>query len=209
MIKHYFGLKDYMIDAKETVSKGFFRVVKLSLRHRRFDGGWTAQIQRELFQRGDAVGVLLYDPASHLVGLVEQFRVGALNDANGPWQFEVVAGMIEPGETPQQVAVRELQEEAGIEVEKLLPICDYLVSAGGTDEKMHLYCGLCDLQGKGGLFGLATETEDILFQVWPYNKVIEAYHSGMLNSAAATVGLLWLQLNHQALRDSSKIAGKK
>ena len=102
-----------------------------------------------------------------------------------------------------------MQEEAGIEVEKLLPICDYLVSAGGTDEKMHLYCGLCDLQGKGGLFGLAIETEDILFQVWPYNKVIEAYHSGMLNSAAATVGLLWLQLNHQALRDSSKIAGKK
>ena len=184
-------------------------MVKLSLRHRRFDGSWTDQIQRELFQRGDAVGVLLYDPVNHLVGLVEQFRVGALNDVNGPWQFEVVAGMIEPGETPHQVAVRELQEEAGVEVEKLLPICDYLVSAGGTDEKMHLYCGLCDLRDRGGLFGLATECEDILFQVWPYNKVLEAFHAGLLNSAAASVGLLWLQLNYQALQDGSKLESEK
>lgn len=207
MIKHYFGSKDYAVDARETVFKGFFKVVKLSLRHRRFDGSWTDQIQRELFQRGDAVGVLLYDPINHLVGLVEQFRVGALNDVNGPWQFEVVAGMIDSGETPQQAAVRELQEEAGIEVEKLLPICDYLVSAGGTDEKMHLYCGLCDLRDKGGVFGLAAEWEDILFQVRPYNKVLEAFHAGMLNSAAATVGVLWLQLNYQALQDGSKLKG--
>ena len=205
MIKHKFGLKDYHIETKETVFQGFFRVVKLYLRHRRFDGGWSESIQRELFQRGDAVGVLLYDPVNHLVGLVEQFRVGALNEAKGPWQFEIVAGIIESGETPEQVAVRELQEEAGIEVEKLLPICDYLVSAGGTDEKMYVFCGLCDLRGKGGKFGLATESEDILFKVWPFDEVIKAFQSGLLNSAAATVGLLWLQLNHQRLQDQSQI----
>ena len=113
--------------------------------------------------------------------------------------------MIEAGETPEQVAVRELQEEAGIEVEKLLPICDYLVSAGGTDEKMYVFCGLCDLRGKGGKFGLATESEDILFKVWPFDEVIKAFQSGLLNSAAATVGLLWLQLNHQRLQDQSQI----
>lgn len=204
MIKHKFGAEDYKIETKETVFQGFFRVVKLYLRHRRFDGDWSEQIQRELFQRGDAVGVLLYDPVNHLVGLVEQFRVGALNDQNGPWQFEIVAGMIEPDETPEQVAVRELQEEAGIEVEKLLPICDYLVSAGGTDEKMYVFCGLCDLRDKGGKFGLATEAEDILFQVWPYDEVITAHQSGILNSAATTVGLLWLQLNYQRLQSQSQ-----
>lgn len=204
MIKHKFGAEDYKIETKETVFQGFFRVVKLYLRHRRFDGDWSEQIQRELFQRGDAVGVLLYDPVNHLVGLVEQFRVGALNDQNGPWQFEIVAGMIEPDETPEQVAVRELQEEAGIEVEKLLPICDYLVSAGGADEKMYVFCGLCDLRDKGGKFGLATEAEDILFQVWPYDEVITAHQSGILNSAATTIGLLWLQLNYQRLQSQSQ-----
>lgn len=205
MIKPNFGANDYQIDHKETMFQGFFRVVKLHLRHRRFDGGWSEPIQRELFQRGNAVGVLLYDPVNHLVGLVEQFRVGALNEPEGPWQLEIVAGMVEPDETPEQVAVRELREEAGIEVEKLLPVCDYLVSAGGTDEKMYVFCGLCDLRGKGGTFGLLTEAEDILFQVWTYDQVIEAHQSGVLNSAAATVALLWLQLNYQCLREQAQI----
>ena len=102
--------------------------------HRLFGGGWSAPLKRELFQRGDAVGVLLYDPRRHLIGLVEQFRVGAMQDQFGPWQYEVVAGMIGPEESPVEVATRECQEEAGIEVENLIPICNYLVSAGGTDE---------------------------------------------------------------------------
>ena len=54
MIKHKFGAEDYKIETKETVFQGFFRVVKLYLRRRRFDGDWSEQIQRELFQRGDA-----------------------------------------------------------------------------------------------------------------------------------------------------------
>ena len=108
--------------------------------------------------------------------------------------------MIEPGETPEQVAVRELQEESGVEVEKLLPICDYLVSSGGTDEKMHLFCGLVDLSERGGIFGLEGESEDILLQVWSYDETMEAFSQGLLNSAAMSVALLWLQLNHQQLR---------
>jgi ADP-ribose pyrophosphatase len=205
MDKHVFGSKDFTIERRETLFSGFFRVVKYYLRHRKFDGGWTPLLQRELFRRGDAVGVLLYDPVNHLVGLVEQFRIGALNEPHGPWQYELVAGMLEAGETPEQVAVRELQEEAGIEVEKLLPICDYLVSAGGTDEKMYLFCGLCDLQGKGGLFGLEDESEDIKFHVWDYNKAMEAHQSGSLNSAAATIGMLWLQLNYDRLGKQLKL----
>jgi ADP-ribose pyrophosphatase len=108
--------------------------------------------------------------------------------------------MIESGETPEQVAVRELQEESGIEVEKLLPICDYLVSAGGTDEKMHLFCGLADLSERGGIFGVDGESEDILLQVWSYDETMDAFSQGLLNSAAMSVALFWLQLNHQRLR---------
>ena len=76
---------------------------------------------------------------------LSSFALGAMDEQQGPWQFEVVAGMMRRDEDPEQVAVRELQEETGVEVEKLIPICDYLVSVGGTDEKMHMYCGLVDL----------------------------------------------------------------
>jgi len=201
--KHRFGAEDYHIETQETLFQGFFRISKLVIRHRLFGGGWSKPVHRELFQRGDAVGVLLYDPVHNLVGLVEQFRAGAIKDKQGPWQYEVVAGMIEPGETPEQVATRELQEEAGIAVDKLVPICDYLVSAGGSDEKMYMYCGLCNLEGHGGIFGLADESEDILFQVWPYAQTMETQAKGLLNSAAVTVALLWLQLNVENLRDGS------
>ena len=197
--KHHFCRSDFLLESSETVFQGFFRVAALKISHRLFNGGWSPPITRELFQRGEAVGVLLYDPKHQLVGLVEQFRVGAINDENGPWQYEVVAGMIEPGETPVSVAHRELLEEAGLAVDKMVPICNYLVSAGGTDEKMHLFCGLIDLKGKQGIFGLESENEDILLHVWPYNETLQAQTEGLLNSAAVTISLLWLQQHHKNL----------
>lgn len=198
--KHQFGHSDYRIKSTETVFKGFFKMTRTVVEHRLFAGGWSPPLTRELFKRGDAVGVLLYDPVNHLIGLVEQFRLGAIDEEQGPWQYEVVAGMMNREDKPQQVAVRELQEETGVAVEKLIPICDYLVSVGGTDEKMYMYCGLLDLAGKGGIFGLDSEAEDIKFHVWPYDEVMQAFSQGFLNSAAMAVSLLWLQLKHSELR---------
>ena len=200
---HRFGQEDYRVESKETLFQGFFRITRTVVTHRLFGGGWSAPLKRELFQRGDAVGVLLYDPNNHLIGLVEQFRIGAQRDRFGPWQYEVVAGMIDVGQTASEVALRECHEEAGLAVQELVPICDYLVSAGGTDEKMHLYCGLVDLRDRAGIFGLDTEGEDILLQVWTYDEVMQAQSEGLLNSAAVTIALLWLQLNSQKVTNMS------
>ena len=200
---HRFGQEDYRVESKETLFQGFFRITRTVITHRLFGGGWSAPLKRELFQRGDAVGVLLYDPNNHLIGLVEQFRIGAQRDRFGPWQYEVVAGMIDAGQTASEVALKECHEEAGLAVQELVPICDYLVSAGGTDEKMHLYCGLVDLRDRAGIFGLDTEGEDILLQVWTYDEVMQAQSEGLLNSAAVTIALLWLQLNSQKVTNMS------
>ena len=200
---HRFGQEDYRVESKETLFQGFFRITRTVVTHRLFGGGWSAPLKRELFQRGDAVGVLLYDPINHLIGLVEQFRIGAQRDRFGPWQYEVVAGMIDAGQTASEVALKECHEEAGLAVQELVPICDYLVSAGGTDEKMHLYCGLVDLRDRAGIFGLDTEGEVILLQVWTYDEVMQAQSEGLLNSAAVTIALLWLQLNSQKVTNMS------
>jgi ADP-ribose pyrophosphatase len=201
--KHQFSNSDCRIKSTETVFQGFFKMTRTVVEHRLFSGGWSQPLTRELFKRGDAVAVLLYDPVNHLVGLVEQFRLGALGEKHGPWQYEVVAGMMRKDENPEQVAMRELKEETGLDVETLVPICDYLASVGGTDEKMNLYCGLLDLTGKGGIFGLEGEGEDILFHVWSYDEVMQAFSEGLLNSAAMTISLLWLQLKHSELRPKS------
>ncbi len=179
---------------------GFFRLCNYRLRHRLFAGGWTPEISRELFERGHAVAVLPYDPRSDTVVLVEQFRIGALEAKGGPWLLECVAGMIEPGETPQVVAHREAMEEAGCELMALEYISEYLVSPGGTSERITLYCGRVDADGIGGIHGLAEEHEDIRVTTVPFEQAMALLREGRINSAAPIIALQWLEINRQQLQ---------
>lgn len=189
------------IISRRTIYDGFFKMHKLRLRHRLYRGGWSGEMERELFVRGHAVGVLLFDPERELVALTEQFRVGALEREGGPWCLEVVAGMIEEGELLEEVAHRELQEEAGIEVAKLHYIRSYLPSPGGSSERMHLYCATADLSGVEGYFGLADEHEDIRLRVLPLATVLAALDegSGSIDNAASIISLQWLRLHRESL----------
>ncbi len=179
---------------------GFFRLYKYSLRHRLFAGGWTPVISRELFERGHAVAVLPYDPGSDTVVLLEQFRIGALEAKGGPWLLECVAGMIEPGESAQEVAHREAMEEAGCKLMELEFISRYLVSPGGTSEQITLYCGKVDANGAGGIHGLVEEHEDIRVTAVPFDRAMELLHEGRINSAAPIIALQWLAMNREQLR---------
>ena len=102
-----FTADDVEILERSTPFQGYFRIDRYHLRHRTHDGGWTAPMSREIFERGHAVGILLYDPRQDRVGLIEQFRPGALAAGWHPWLIEVVAGIIDDGETPEAVAVRD------------------------------------------------------------------------------------------------------
>lgn len=191
--------------SKETVFKGFFTMLRLQLRHRLFRGGWSRAFQREVFVRGPAVGVLLYDPERDLVALTEQFRVGALERPAGPWCLEVVAGMVEEGEDLQDVARREVLEEAGLEVQKLHFIHSYMPSVGGSSERLHLYCALVDLSFAEGYFGLEQENEDIRLRVFARDQILDAmggdYAPGEnpVDNAATIICMQWLELNREKL----------
>jgi ADP-ribose pyrophosphatase len=202
--KPEFSRADVEIIRREELYKRFFRVEKIFLRHKLFSGDWGKEIGRELFVRGEAVAVVLYDPVRDLIAMVEQFRIGALDEANGPWCYEVVAGILEEGESPEDVARRELKEEANIEPYKLEYICNYLSSPGGCDEKLHLYCGLCDLSQAGGIYGLPEEGEDIRVHVFSADEVFAELLNGAFNNAAALICLQWLQINRSRLRASAE-----
>ena len=190
---------DVQIVKTETVFKGFFRIDKVTLRHKLFRGGWSGEFPRELFERGEAVCVLLYDPQRDGVTLVEQFRIGALDDERSPWLLELVAGMVEPGESAEDVARRETEEEAGCRFYDLLPVCRYWVSPGGTSERVHLFCGLIDSEGVGGIHGLEEENEDIRLVKMTFTDAWQRLEKGDINNAATIMALQWLKLNHQHL----------
>jgi len=194
------GMSDVKVENDEKVFDGFFKMYELKLTHKTFAGEWVPTISRELFHRGEAAAAILYDPEQDLIGLIEQFRVGALESEFGPWCLETVAGMMEAGETPETLILRELEEEAGISTAELIPISSYYSSPGGCSEKIHLFCALCDLQGKGGLFGLADEHEDIRFAVYPAEHIFEYMYDSRTNNAATLLGLQWVQLNRTRLQ---------
>ena len=205
--KPAFTRADVEIVRREEMYQRFFRVEKVFLRHKLFAGGWGKEIGRELFLRGEAVAVVLYDPQRDLIAMVEQFRVGAMDEPNGPWCYEVVAGMLEQGEVPEEVARRELLEEANVAPYRLEYICNYLSSPGGSDEKLHLYCGLCDLEQAGGIYGLPEEGEDIRVHVFAADDVFAQLYSGAFNNAAALICLQWLQANRPRLRAAAPALG--
>lgn len=195
-----FNASDVTIEKRETVFQGFFRMDKLWLTHARFDGREMPVFTRELFIRGDATCVLPYDPVRDEVVLLEQFRLGALGRNQSPWLLELVAGMNEDGETPEDVAQREGQEEAGLSFGELTKICDYMVSPGGTTEMIHLFCGLISTEAAGGLYGVEHEHEDIRAHVVSAEKAVAMIHDGRINNAAAIIALQWLELNRSRLR---------
>ncbi|MFT5084401.1 MAG: ADP-ribose pyrophosphatase [Lentisphaeria bacterium] len=200
--KPKFTISDVEVSRDEVVFDGFFKMHKLSLKHRLFGGGWSEQINRELFHRGEASAAVLYDPVHDTIGLIEQFRVGALDSEYSPWCLEVVAGMLERGESPDGLMRRELFEEAGIKEAELIHISSYYSTPGGCSEKIHLYCAVCDLSNSGGLHGLQEEHEDILLHIFAAEEVFTVMLKSRMNNAATLLGLQWLQLNRASLRKS-------
>jgi ADP-ribose pyrophosphatase len=189
--------QDIEILERETCFKGFYKLDRLRLRHRQFSGAMGPELNRELFVRHNAVCVLPYDPARDAVVLIEQFRVGAMHKADNPWLLELVAGLIDKDESPEQVAHREAEEEADLTLQQLIPITRYFPSPGGSDELVYLYVGRCDSSNAGGVHGLAEEGEDIRVHVCSLDDALRAVGEGRINNAASIIALQWLALNRE------------
>jgi ADP-ribose pyrophosphatase len=190
------------VDIVETsvVYDGYFRMDRYRLKHKLHEGGWSKEFTRELFERGHAVALLPYDPVRDLVVLVEQFRIGAYAAGCHPWLIEVVAGIIDPGETAEEVARREAVEEAGLQVQDMVKVADYLASPGGTSETVTLYCGCIDAGDAGGIHGLDTESEDIRVMTLPFDDVPGLLAEPRTHNATLLIALQWLTLNRDELR---------
>ncbi len=185
---------------KTVCFEGFFRIDRYRLRHRLFSGDWSHPLVRELFERGHAAAVLPYDPVRDEVVLIEQFRVGALNAPGGPWLMEIVAGIIEADETPEDVVKRESIEEADCIITNLIPLYNFLVSPGGATESVALFCGRVDTTHAGGIHGASEEGEDIKVHVVALDTALALLRTGKINSVSAIIALQWLALNRDHVR---------
>lgn len=191
---------DVEIIARETLYRGFFSLNLYRFRHRLFNGDMSPEIKREIFERGHAAVLLPYDPVRDEVVLIEQLRIAAIDTSSSPWLLEMVAGMIETGESVEDVCRREAQEEAGVEVGRCKPVLSYLASPGGTSERLSIMVGEVDATTAVGIHGLEEEHEDIRVHVVSREQAYRWVEEGAIDNAASVIALQWLALHHESLR---------
>ena len=199
-----FAKNDVEIIARETLYSGFFSMELYRFRHRLFNGEMSGEIKREIFERGHAAVLLPYDPVRDEVVLVEQVRIAAYDTSDTPWLLEMVAGMIEEGESVEDVARREALEEAGLAIGRTKPVLSYLASPGGTTERSSIMVGEVDATTAEGIHGLADENEDIRVHVVSREQAYQWVEEGKIDNAASVIALQWLQLHYQTLRNEWK-----
>ena len=193
--------KDVEVLAIDPLCHGKYRMDRYHLRYRSYAGTWSPEVTREMFDRGQSVAILPYDPVLDQVVLIEQFRPGAFAAGDEhPWLWEIVAGVIEEGETPVEVAKRECQEEAGLQPTEVLPIGEFYVSAGASTEYTRVFVGRVDAKGAGGLHGLVEEVEDIRVFTMPSDEALTALAQGKIRTAPAFAALTWLKGERDNLR---------
>ncbi len=199
-----FAKNDVEIIARETLYSGFFSMELYRFRHRLFNGEMSGEIKREIFERGHAAVLLPFDPVRDEVVLVEQIRIAAYDVSVSPWLLEMVAGMIEEGESVEDVARREALEEAGLVVGRTKPVLSYLASPGGTSERLSIMVGEVDATTAEGIHGLADENEDIRVHVVSREQAYQWVEEGKIDNAASVIALQWLQLHYLTLRNEWK-----
>lgn len=196
---------DFKVFERETCYKGFFKMERLQIQHSLFAGGWSEIINRELIHKGHAASVLLYDPKLDKVVMVEQFRVGTMENASpqdmqSAWTLELVAGFIEEGESAEEVIHREAEEESGSVIMEIMPIYKFHASPGNSSETTTLFCGKVDASNSGGIFGLMHEGEDIRVHVLTLEEAHSNIESGRINTATPIIALQWLEKHQKSLR---------
>jgi ADP-ribose diphosphatase len=184
----------------EVAYQGRFRIGRYLFRHGLYQGGQSKILRREVFERGHAAAVLPYDPVRDEVVLIRQFRAGAYVAGRHPWTWEVVAGIIEDGESPEGLIRREAVEEAALAVGDILPMHEFVVSPGACSETCAAYLGRVDTTSAGGIFGLEAEGENILVKVFPFAEARAMLDRNEIDNAIAVIALQWLALYRDQVR---------
>ncbi len=180
----------YTIEDKECAYDGFFRFDRYSVSFEKFGGGFLNHVMRECSKKGDIVSILPYDPARQIFLLVEQFRIGMAARNEHPWTLEIVAGFMDvEGETPEQTAQRELQEETGCRAKKLFPLIEYYPSPGGSATKNHVFVATVDSSEALQHTGIEEESEDICVHKVSLEEMKKKIRNNEINNSTAIIAL--------------------
>jgi ADP-ribose pyrophosphatase len=151
----------------------------------------SSPVRRLSFERGDSVAAVVWRRDSDELLFTEQFRFPTLEKGPG-WLLEVIAGIIDPGETAEAAIRREIDEELGYRIDRVELIATFFLSPGGSSERIFLYfvdtTGASRMSAGGGVAG---QHEDIRVVTMSRDTAREALNDGRFSDAKTIVGLQW------------------
>ena len=186
----------YKIINKKNLYSGFFSLNKYEFTHKKHDGEWTSTVDREIFSGSHVSTLLPYDPIKKEIILIQQFRAGVLSRYDEDYLLQIVAGIIDEGENPEETAIRECFEETGCEVKKIYPIQSYFPAPGSSESYYHLYLG--EIQAFDGerIKGLKKENEDILVKSFKIDEVRQMLKEKKITNGLTLIALQWFFLEY-------------
>jgi len=180
---------------KKNIHNGFFKMNEITLKYKKYDGSWSNEIKRELFGGAQVSAVLPYDPENKKIVLIQQFRPGTISRDSNNYLDEIVAGIIDPGESPKDTAIRECLEETGCKVKNLRSIQGYFPAPGSSESFYHLFLAEVIAPDKEAIRGLENENEDILVKSYTFEQVKEKMEKNEILNGLTLIALQWFFLN--------------
>ncbi|MEP1489985.1 MAG: NUDIX domain-containing protein [Algibacter sp.] len=177
------------------LSDNFYILKKLTFDYQMRDGSWVTQ-SREVYNRGDGAGILLYNKEKQTVILTKQFRMPTyMNDNKDGLLVEVCAGMLDL-DNPEACIIRETEEEVGYRIKDVKKVYEAYTSPGVLTEKMHFFIAeyTDDMKVSNG-GGLESEHEDIEVLEMSFTDAVNMLNTGKINDMRTIVLLQYAQVN--------------
>jgi GDP-mannose pyrophosphatase NudK len=181
---------------EEILSNQHYTLKKVNFEIKKKNGEWEEQ-NRELYDHGNAVTVLLYNKQQQTIIVTQQFRIATyLNGNKDGMLIEACAGLLEDNENPDDAVKREIEEETGYKIGNVKKVYETYMSAGSLTELLYYYVAEYDYEqkvGKGG--GLEEDQEEILVLEIPFEQALTMMKNGEIKDAKTLVLLQYAALN--------------
>lgn len=178
-------MKNPEIEIKETklLSDNWYILNKVSFSYKNQKDKPEIHI-REVYDRGNGAGILLYNTIKKTVILTRQFRLPTYMNGNKTgMMIEVCAGLLDK-DNAEQAVIRETEEETGYRLKKVEKVVETYMSPGSVTEILYLFVGEYDETMKvsaGG--GLDAEQENIEVLEYTFDEAYAMIESGEITDA--------------------------
>ena len=154
------------------------RVFDLSIS--RFQSAAKGEVDIEIVHHNGGAGALpLFDDGS--VALVRQWRYPL-----GRYSLEIAAGRIETGQSPEETAARELEEELGYRAREFRKLAEFHIAPGYCEERLYVYLASGLTESAQNL----DDDEEVEVVHMSYGEALALVHSGEIDDAKSIITLL-------------------